>query len=174
MSRETAFGGSVSYSQFKKTGQEIGGAADALAVREWVEELNSNDPLSVQRASAVCYAICDENPELFRPHLTALIEVIEKRTHDAGPRLSFKVLNELKLPDNLKGRVIDLSFKALSTTNSSIAISVFALSVIGNHLDEYPDLKVELSAVLRDIMINASAGLINRANKLIRQYHLDV
>lgn len=174
MPKETAFGGESSYTEFKETGQRIGRTANKEAVEYWVDRLNSTEVVEVQRASAVCYAICDENPLLFGDHVEVIIDIIEKNTHDAGPRFAYRALNEIEIPEELQGKVIDLSFKAIADPNEPIAVRVFALSVISNHLEAYPDLKVELTAIIREFWPQASAGLKSRARKVIREHQLEV
>ena len=134
----------------------------------------SENAIELQRASAVCYAISDVNPDLFRPYIAEIISTIRKNVHDAGPRFGFRVLYEMNLDEDFLGEVIDLSFDALSKKSNPIAVRVIAMAVIGNYLEQFPYLKIELTAILKDDLPNASAGYRSRAKGIIKKHKLSV
>ncbi|MEM9051051.1 MAG: hypothetical protein AAGC47_03270, partial [Bacteroidota bacterium] len=139
MAKETAFGGSISYQEYKAEGHRIGSSVDLRALKSWVEKLQSTNSVELQRASAVCYAISDVNSDLFRPYTAEIICVIRKNIHDAGPRFGFRVLYEMNIDEGYLGEVVDLSFEALTKKSNPIAVRVFAMAVIGNYLEQFPD-----------------------------------
>jgi len=174
MAKKSAFGGSTSYQEFKAEGHRIGASADTASVKKWVKKLLSDDPIELQRASAVCYAISDANPDLFLPYCSEIITSIKKNVHDAGPRFGFRVLSEMKLKEEDLGEIIDISFEALSKKQNPIAVRVFAMAVIGNYLGAFPDLKFELVAILKEDLPNSSSGYRSKANSIIKKHKLSL
>jgi len=100
------------------------------------------------------------------------MKVLEKNVHPAGPRFTFRVLSEVEIKPDLQGEAIDRAFKFLADASTPIAVKVFAMSVIANHLPQYPELKGELEAILRKDLIGASPGYRSRAKSIAKQYGL--
>ena len=174
MAKETAFGGSNSYRALKAEGHQIGTSGDPHSVNKWAKRLLSDNPVELQQASAVCYARSDVNPNLFQPFTADIIMVIRKNVHDAGPRFGYRVLSEMNIQGEHLGEIIDVSFEALTKKSNPIAVKVFAMAVIGNHLGQFPDLGIELAAILKEDLPNSSAGYRSRAKKIIKKHNLSV
>ncbi len=172
--KETAFGSGIGYQALKAEGTRIGRCGDQESTKEWVQKLLSDEPVTVQRASAVCHAISDETPEIFQPHISELITSIEKDVHDAAPRFAFRVLSMIRIPEEMLGETVDVAFKRLSSPLQPAAIHVFAMTVISNAIDIYPELGNELELLLREGLPIGSAGYRNRAGKIARKHGLDL
>lgn len=174
MSKKTAFGGKNDYRVFKAEGTRIANTVDLVQLEQWIKKLNSEDSVVVQQAAAVCYAVGDISPGLFRKYQEVLIEVLKKNVHPAGPRFTFRLLTEIPIDEEYKGVIIDLSFKSLLNPSSPVAIKVFAMTVIANQLKQYPDLGAELEAALQLSYSNGSAGFKNRAIKIANAHGLKI
>lgn len=174
MSKKTAFGGNNNYNDFKSEGGRIAKENDTFELKKWILLLDSDDPISVQQASAVCYAISDISPNMFRSYQKELIEVLKRNVHPSGPRFTYRVLAEISIDNKYQGEIIDLSFKSLMDSSSSIAVQVFAMTVIANLLDQYPELSRELEAALQFKFNIGSPGFKNRALKIARGYGLKI
>jgi len=57
----------------------------------------------------------------------------------------------------------------LENKKEPIAIRVFAMTVLANLADTYPEIKGELIAVIEDQMPYGSAGFISRGKKILKK-----
>jgi hypothetical protein len=174
MAKQTAFGGENDYRDFKSEGARIANVRDTIKLKKWVKKLNSTDSVLVQQAAAVCYAISDISPNLFKPFQAELVEVLKKNIHPAGPRFTYRLLSDIQIDEEYQGIIIDLSFKSLLDSSSPIAIQVYAMTVIANQMKQYPELGVELEAAIQFRFNKGSAGFKNRAMKIAKLYRLKI
>jgi len=174
MSKRTAFGGDCNYQDFKSIGVRIAKDNNTLQLKEYLVKLRSKEAILVQQASAVCYAISDISPQLFGSFQKELIEVLKNNVHPAGPRFTFRVLAEISIDEKYLGEAIDLSFKYINDPSSPTAVQVFAMSVIANNMEQYPELGPELEAALQFRFTQGSAGFKNRVRKIAQAYGLKI
>jgi hypothetical protein len=174
MAKESAFGASGNYRDYKMKGEAIAKSKDHDRLKEWVDRLQSDDSIRVQRASAVCHSASDISPTLFAPHVKILLNVLEKNVHPSGSRFAFRVLADLQIEPELQGEVIDRAFQFLTQATTPVAIKVFAMTVIANHLRQYPELKNEFVAILQKDFNGASAGYKSRAGSIAKKYGLRI
>jgi len=120
-----------------------------------------------QRAAAVVMHCFDHNPNLIIPHLKRLVENLDGSNHDAIVRNTFRILQFVKIPDDLKGLVLDKALLYFNDEQQAIAIRVFAMTVAYNCSIEYPELQLELAAMIEEKMPYGSAGFRNRGGKLL-------
>jgi len=172
MSKNTAFGGNSHYQDFKSEGKRVIVEDDSESLIKWLEQLKSDEPILVQQAAAVCYSIGDMAPHLFKPHQKSLIEVLKNDIHPSGPRFIYRLLTSIKIEKVHQGEIIDLAFKALAKPTSPVAIQVFAMTVIANHIPLYPGLAIELEATLATSYSKGTPGYKSRAKKIARAHGL--
>jgi hypothetical protein len=77
MSKKTAFGGDNNYQDFKSKGARITSENDFVALKEWLHKHRSEEHTLVQQAAAVCHAVSDISPHMFRPFQKELIDVLK-------------------------------------------------------------------------------------------------
>lgn len=172
MSINTAFGGDNHYQDFKSEGRRVVAEGDTACLKQWVGQLMSDEPVIVQQAVAVCYSISDIAPQLFERYQKILIEALKSDVHPAAARFSYRLLAEIKVDEVHQGEIIDLAFRALTNPSSPVAIQVFAMTVIANHIEQYPDLANELEAALSRGYGKGSPGFKSRAKKIARIHGL--
>jgi hypothetical protein len=173
--KETAFGGSISYTELTEIGKKLGENPDIELIREQLQLMAAQDTVQSQRAAAIIFHCADVNPKIFERFMPEMLAVLEKPIHDSGPRTIFRILeSELNIDEAYAGKLIDLAFKYLQDPKSAIAIKVFSMTFIANQLLTYPDLKHELESTLSAQMELGSAGFRNRASKLAEKFGLDI
>ena len=147
----------------------IGSRSDRFA--ELVTVFLGDDPLLAQRAAWVIGHAGYEYPVLFEDHLTDFIAVLKKAVHPALHRGLLRVLAEGKVlvPEELEGELVDQCFTLLTTHSSPVATRVFAMQVVANYCIQYPDLAVELKAIIEDQMEHATPGLRSRGQKILKK-----
>lgn len=135
--------------------------------------MKGDDIIEVQRSVAIVANASDINVEIFRDFISDLIQILRNNAHRSAPRISFRILEKIRdIPDAHLGELVDLSFKYLNKSSTSIAEKVFAMTVISNQIEHYPDLKYELEATLSAQVKIGSAGFRNRAGKIAAKYEL--
>ena len=112
--------------------------------------------LLAQRAAFAVSHILEESPQLAGKYEYQLVNLLNKRVHDA---------NEVSEVNT--SLMIDNCFKLLMDPKGAIAIKASAMSVLFNFSKIYPDLQIELKAVIESQLKNGSTGFLNRANKIL-------
>jgi hypothetical protein len=171
--KETAFGGELSYRELAEIGHKIGSTADAKQISIHLNKMKGDETIEVQRSAAIIANASDINTEIFRDFISDLIQILKINAHRSAPRIAFRILEKIQdIPEAHLGELVDLSFKYLNKSSTSIAEKVFAMTVIANQIEHYPDLKYELEASLSAQVKTGSAGFRNRAGKIAAKYGL--
>lgn len=147
----------------------IGPHRDRFA--ELVTVFLGDDPVLAQRAAWVLGHTGYAYPALFEDHLPDFIEVLKEAVHPALHRNILRVLAEGKVsvPEALEGELVDQCFTFVAKPNLPAAIRVFAMQVVANYCAQYPDLAVELKAIIEDQMEHGTPGFRSRGQKILQQ-----
>jgi hypothetical protein len=87
--------------------------------------------------------------------------------HVAVKRNIMWLLQDIEIPRQLYGLLTHKCF-ALMDPKETIAVRVFAMSVLANIAMHEPDLKKELRIVIEDQLPYGSAGYLSRARKVLK------
>ena len=122
----------------------------------------------VQRSAWIISMVADKYPDLLTPYLAAMIKRMEvDGLPTAVKRNVVRVLQHVKIPKKLHGPVMDSCFKFLTDPKETIAVRVFAMTVLANLAKIYPEIKTELKTTIEEVLRQkASAGFRARAKKL--------
>ena len=150
MRKPTAFGKDSIYQTYVVLGKEIGNTKNKKEVSRQIELFMGEYVVESQRAASVLHHVCDVDSKLFDKYVNELIYVLNNPVHDSGPRVAFRILTHIKIPERQLGTVIDLAFKFLNNVTTAVAIKVNAMYVIANHISDYPDLIHELSTSIKN------------------------
>lgn len=171
--KETAFGGEQSYRELAEHGRALAASEDIREIADLLNKMKGKEVIEVQRSSAMIANASDVNLPLFHKFIPQLIEILKNNTHRSAPRIAFRILEKLSsIPEEHLGELVDLSFRYLNSSGTSIAEKVFAMTVIANQIDTYPDIRHELEASLSAQIRTGSAGFRNRATKIAAKYGL--
>ena len=123
----------------------------------------------VQRAAWPLSLVAEKHPELVIPYLPAIIKKMsEPGVHVAVKRNVVRILQFIDIPEELHGEVMNICFDLLGDQKETIAVRVFAMTVLANLAKTYPDIKPELRTMIEDELSHQpSAGFKARAKKLI-------
>ena len=89
--------------------------------------------------------------------------------HDATLRCSLQILSFIELSEDQYGQLLDFCFTLFTNNEFPVAIQVHAMQIIFNSTSFYPELKNELKILIEDKLHFASAGMISRGRKLLKQ-----
>lgn len=112
--------------------------------------------------------ITENNPFLKEHHIEFLIEMLPKFTHDGYKRHSLRMIERNKIPERLKGEIVDSCFKYLESSSEPVAVKMFSLKILSGIADEEPMICRELIDIVEIQMEDATPGFKNIGAKTIR------
>jgi len=121
------------------------------------------------RAAWTMDKINDKYPEMIHPFLNELIIRAGKTKINGIKRIFLKIISLQPLPDDLTGNFVDFCFKTLRSSDEPIAVRVNAMQILFNVCLKIPDLTNELIFSIESIQNDASAGIISKSKKLLKQ-----
>ena len=119
-----------------------------------------------QRASWPLPIIIKKTPLLIDPYLEQLIENLENPSHNAVVRNTVKLFQEIYIPEEFQGQVINICMKLLADPKEPVANRVFSMTVIYNISKKWPDLQNELGILIESQLENESPGFKSRGKKI--------
>lgn len=112
----------------------------------------------------------ESNQQLIKNHLSVIIQKLENKEHNAAQiRNVFRTLQFIVIPQQHEGYVLTKGFEFLNNSNSPIAVKVFAMTVIFNLSNKYPEIQNELKLSLENQFEHASPGFKSRATKILKK-----
>ncbi len=121
-----------------------------------------------QRAAWPMSFVAQKHPELLLKYYDLLIDLLNQpNKHDAINRNILRAFQFVEIPEKHQGKVLDVSFKLLNSSDEPIAVKAFSMTVIYNLSKKYPDIIPELRASLESLMPNASSGVKSRGKKIL-------
>ncbi len=137
--------------------------------KDLIDLVYINEPIISQRASWVMSICMDEQPELFDNYIqTILIHFPYSNFHDSVKRHSLKVLQNINIPNNELGKLIDDCFNLIHSNSEAVAVKVYAMDFIFNNCKNEPDILNELKLEIENQLPYSSAGFKSKANKIIK------
>ena len=128
----------------------------------------SGEPVIAQRAAWPMSYCVRKYPGLIQPYVGQIIRNLKKKgLHDAILRNSLRLLQEMEIPRKYHGQLMDTCFNFIGTHETAVAIKAFALSILGNLAEEYPDILPELKTIVEDQYDRESAAFRSRARKIL-------
>lgn len=127
-------------------------------------------PYRITQRAAWPLSFCVINhPFLISRHFGPILKMLTKKgIHDAVKRNIVRLLQFVDIPEKYQGKVIEYCFN-LMDPKESIAVRVFAMTVLANLAKEHPDLKKELKLVIEDQLPFGTAAYLSRSKKILRQ-----
>lgn len=121
-----------------------------------------------QRASWAVNYCAQHEPQLIRPYLEELIDLLEdKKAHNAVRRNVARLLQYVEIPAHLLGKVYSHCLDLFEDQAEPVAVRCFSLSVAANIAKRQPELINELKLVVHKHLPTASAGIKARVRKIL-------
>ena len=121
-----------------------------------------------QRAAWIISHCADEHPAIILPYLGRMLDrMLEPGVHVAVKRNVIRILQNIKIPDSLTGKVATICFDMLASPKEPIAVKCFSMTVLANIARQEPDLKNEIRILIEREVMNGSAGLRSRGAKIL-------
>lgn len=125
--------------------------------------------LSQRAAWPVSYAV-EAHPQLIKKQFKRLVGNLEKPgVHVAVKRNSIRVLQEIAIPKIYHGRVMNACFAFIADPQEAAAVKAFAIRVLENLADQYPDIIPELTTTLEELYPNETPAFRSRAKAFFKK-----
>lgn len=122
----------------------------------------------VQRAAWPLSYCVIEHPELIKKHLTELIGNLHTAgLPDAVKRNTVRLLQQIEIPEKFHGEIMNLCFKYIASPTEAAAVKAFALSILQNLAQYYPEIKDEVKIIIEDRWEVESPAFRSRAKKFL-------
>jgi 8-oxo-dGTP diphosphatase len=124
------------------------------------------------RSSWILTKICDKNPELIYPHLQSVVDALESIDNESVLRSFLRILSlsELqRVSQRQHGILAELCFRYLRSSESAIAIKAYSMEILYRLTLVYPELAYELSASLKVLLEDSSAGISARGHSILKK-----
>jgi len=125
-------------------------------------------PLSM-RAARIIALSSDNYPELINPYIPQIIECLKELNTDGVLRGFLKILAELPLEfdDEQMGVLTDMAFTWLANPGEPIAIRYYSIEILQIISRKYPEIGIELSIILQEMVNDESSGLKAKSRKVL-------
>lgn len=121
-----------------------------------------------QRAAWLLAVVNQNHPELLKPYLSKFINDIQKFEEDAVRRNMSVVLASHKIPKKLQGKLINVCFDLILSSDEKVAMKVHAMQCIANISKEHPELIHELKSAIEDQLPKTTAAFHARARMILK------
>lgn len=127
-------------------------------------------PYRVTQRAAWPVSVCVEaHPQLVEPHLKKILTFTTKpHVHVAVKRNTMRLLQFIDIPKKLNGHVAEICFNFLNDKKETVAVQVFAMTVLADITKHEPDLANELRTIIEDRLPYATPGFRSRASKVLK------
>lgn len=124
----------------------------------------------VQRAGwPLSYAV-SAHPKFIQKHFSKLLKNLQKPgLHNAVRRNTVRLLQDVNIPQKFQGQVMDLCFDYINSPTEAIAVKAFALTILDNLSQQYPEIKPELKTIIEDRWDYETAAFRSRAKKILKR-----
>jgi hypothetical protein len=144
--------------------------ANPSKLDELMQLMLGKDLLLAQRAAWPFSFVAEKNPLLFKRYIPQLIQKLEnKDDHPAIKRNILRAFQYFNFSAKHEGKLLNISFNLLNDFEQPIAIKAFAMTVIYNLSEKYPEIKNELKLSIENLLPHGSAGIKSRGNKILKQ-----
>lgn len=158
--------------QSKRKATQVASYANSSpeAFRELMHCFESDEYRLAQRAAYSVSIATDMHPELIQPYIGVLIGQL-KRTdvHDATIRNSARILQDVTIPDEFHGELMDAAFGLVGNRQAAIAIRTFCLTILFNLSKIYPEIRKELRVLIEESIEFEPPAFVSRAKKILKR-----
>jgi len=114
------------------------------------------------------------HPYLMKNNFEKLLGNLNKpNLHDAIKRNTVRLLQSLTIPEKHEGAVMNICFKYLESPTEAVAIKAFALTILGNLSQKYPEIIPEIKLLIEDQLPHQTPAFKVRAKKLLQDYRFN-
>ena len=122
-----------------------------------------------QRAAWSVSWAARKKPEMIQPYIKELVAQLQRKdVHNAVIRNSVRILEDLEIPEEFHGDVMNTCFNFIETPTTPIAIKAFSLTILFNLSKHYPEIKHELRLIIEERWDTETAAFRARGKKILQ------
>ena len=122
-----------------------------------------------QRAAWSVSWAARKQPKMIQPYIKELIEQLQRKdVHNAVIRNSIRILEDLEIPEEFRGALMNTCFNFIENPTTAIAIKAFSLTVLFNLSKQYPEIKHELRLIIEERWDTETAAFRARGKKILK------
>jgi len=107
-------------------------------------------------------------PSMILPYIKLLVDQLERKdVHDAVIRNSVRVLEDIEIPEELHGVVMNACFNLIEKASTPVAIKAFSLTTLYKLSKKYPEIRPELKLLIEEKKEHETIAFCARANKIL-------
>jgi hypothetical protein len=138
--------------------------------KELINCFIDDDNCVAQRAAWSVSWAAQKQPQLISSHLKTLVTQLNKKSvHNAVIRNTLRVLQEINIPEEFHGEVMNRCFDFIENPATAVAIKSFALATLGNLVKIYPEIKNELRVIIEERWDTETAAFKSKARHILKQ-----
>lgn len=125
---------------------------------------------TTRRLAGAVTQVVLENPSLLKPHFKRIIDALNDQYASAAlKRNTIRMFQFVAVPDNRHGQFIDICFRYLQDKKETIAVKVFAMTVLELLTHHRHELRRELRMIIEDQLPYAGPAFRSRGSKVLRK-----
>jgi hypothetical protein len=145
-------------------------AASTKHFKELMQCFLSKEYRLAQRAAWCVGNAVKQQPQLIQPYIKELVDQLERKdVHAAVIRNSVRILQDVTIPEELHGHVMNACFAFIESNEIPVAIKAFSLTTLFNLSKIYPDIQPELKLIIEERLPHETAAFKSRAKKILKQ-----
>lgn len=145
----------------------VGTDADRFAIL--IELAMDPDQDMARRAGWPLSYLIEKNHWLIQPYFAPVLKAVKDASHNGVRRNFIRALSFVKIPEEFQGPYADLCFDLLNDPVEAIAVRIFAMEILWNITQSYPELAPELAMVIREHLPQGSAGYKSKSRKILKK-----
>lgn len=130
-----------------------------------------------QRAAYTLSLTFEKQPDLIFPYRDKLIQNLQNpELKSSLKRNILRVLQFTEIEEDWMGNLYGYCFEFLANPKEEIAIRAFAMVVLYNISNTFPELKPELKAIVESVLEErqVSPGVRSKANHILKKLHIEL
>ena len=138
------------------------------ALDELMDRFFADDWRINQRAAVPLELISRYHPEWLLPYFPRLLAQLKNPKHNAYVRNLLRAWQHQRIPEPFQGEVADYCFEYVANPQAAVAIRVFAMTILKNICQDWPELADELRLVIEEHLPVASPGFKSRGARVLK------
>jgi hypothetical protein len=127
------------------------------------------DSCVAQRSAYSVGKAVDHHKDIIVLYIPVLVAQLSRTdVHDAIIRNSLRILQEVEIPEDLHGEVMNVCFNFIEDPAAAIAFKAFSLTILHNLSKIYPELKNELKLIIEARWDTETPAFRSRGRKILK------
>ncbi len=173
MDHRTSLLGDRSKANIQRIADHVG--ADPARFAELMDLVLHGTSREAQLASWPMSIVCEAHPELGKPWVGRMLDLLRQPLHQGIHRNLIRALQFSVLPKRFHGRITEQLFAIVADPAMPIASRAFGITVAMRMVRQYPDLAPELKLLLEEVLrVDPGPAVRSRAVKALRELQQSV